>query len=153
LSRQHRAELAAKYPEQFSGENIGLDWPYGWHTLVSDVCAYAAERQIPVRWLQIKEKLASLRMHYEGGPLRANIITQNGVTSIIRDLGDARAIPGLQDKIMEAEKASLHTCCRCGTTDEALHPTPRRIDGWWLVGCDACMPLIEAYCALRWDRG
>lgn len=145
---QNRAELAARYPDQFSGPNIGLSWPDGWHALVVGVCAFAAEQQILVRWRQIKEKLAELRMYARGGSMPADITVSGGTVGIRQG---PRETASLRAKIKEAEEASRRTCCLCGTSDAAADVKRRVFDGWWLTACDACTPKIRAYHA--WAAG
>ncbi|MFA5940890.1 MAG: hypothetical protein WC809_16155 [Sinimarinibacterium sp.] len=147
-SVQNHAELAAQHTTQFSGDNIGLSWPDGWHGLVAKVCAYAAEQRITVRWFQIKEKFGSLRMHYKGGPLRADVNMSGRLISIEQESEGAHPIPGLHDQVKEAEAESLRTCCLCGTSEKVAQVKQRRFDGWWLTSCDACAVPIQAYCDL-----
>ncbi|MES0875357.1 hypothetical protein [Sinimarinibacterium thermocellulolyticum] len=147
-SEQNHAKLAARYPDQFSGENIGLSWPDGWHRIVANVCAYAHEHQFPVQWHQIKEKFGCLRMYYRGGPLRMEIERFGQVSSVEVKGKRARVMAGFHDQVQAAESKSLKTCCRCGTSDAASAVSRRPFNGWWLTSCDACAVVIQAYCDL-----
>ncbi|TJY56205.1 hypothetical protein E4T66_19775 [Sinimarinibacterium sp. CAU 1509] len=151
---EHDAELKARYPEQFQGQNLGLRWPDGWHTLVAGVCAYVAEHGIPVRWHQIKEKFGELRMYAEGVALRAEFQSADGATSFTSagEEGSVPAAPTLEAKIREAQTASLQTCSRCGATDPSAQVTRRVLAGWWFTACDRCVPDIHAYVALPRDQ-
>lgn len=146
--REHCAELEARYPEQFAKADLGVSWADGWHAIVAGVCAYAAEREIPVRWRQIKEKLGGLRMYAHGGPMPVDISTPEGVIAATPAPKGPRTNADLYAKIKEAEAASLRTCCLCGTTDAAADAKQRTFNGWWLTACDACAGLIQAYCDL-----
>lgn len=135
------AELKALYPSLFAGEMISCDWPDGWHLLVRSVCAFAHEHHPQVQWLQIKEKYASLRMHYQGGPLRMDLHTCDRLVSQNFDVGDFQSLPRLQAVIDEAEKRSRETCCLCGGSGVAI----RKMSGWMMAVCEQCAPLIDEF--------
>lgn len=151
---EYNAELKARYPGQFQGTNLGLCWPDGWQSLVADVCAYAAEHGIPVRWQQIKEKFGELRMYGEGGGRRRDVHLDGGVLPFARSGSDgpAQTTLALEAKIREAQTASLRTCSRCGTADASAQVNRRVLAGRWFTACDRCDPEIRAYVALPRDQ-
>lgn len=103
-------EMRSLYPGQFAGPIISLDWPGGWHGIVSRVCQQVAMAHPGVRWVQIKQKLGGLRMYYRDEPLRS----------------DAAA---LNDLIRVAVQQSLKTCELCGEFGDKVmrHSIRRRI--------------------------
>lgn len=144
-ANQNRTELAARYPDQFSGENVSLTWPDGWHALVVGVCACADASRIPVRWHQIKQKFGELRMYTQGCSMPADISVHESGRAVGPAPEVRRGNASLGARIKEAEEASRWTCCLCGASDAAAHVKRRASDEWSFTACDACTPKIRAY--------
>lgn len=114
LYRHERANMAAlkqRFPQQFSGPDPYWNYscPDGWYSLVERVCRTAHERQLPVVWVQIKEKFGGLRMYRAGQAPRIDFISEDGIASVRPDTAEAVGL-----LIREAEEESYRTCMRCG---------------------------------------
>lgn len=148
----HVAELKALYPSQFSGPMTSCDWPDGWHSIVLDVCGFAAKTRPETRWLQIKEKYAGLRMYYAGGSFRADLRGTDGLVSVLMPREGEQAAPEFQEMVTRSEALSLKTCCLCGAHDEGARVECRKFTSWLLTACERCLPLITAYRALPYEE-
>lgn len=138
--KRHLLLMKQRHPSQFEGQSISLAWPDGWHPLVERVCAALHARDPQVRWVQIKEKYGSLRMYFAGQPFRADVVIEHkGLLSFYSRERDRSHDPVLA-LIMDAEKESLKTCCRCSAPGHA-----HIFEGWVLTVCEACTPIIQAY--------
>lgn len=117
-----RAALKARFPRQFDCQHIGQDWPDGWQGLVTQVCEQVHHSGLDIRWVQIKEKFAGLRM-YRTRPIEA-----------------AAALARIDALIGDAQSQSERTCCKCSGPAQQI-----QMDSWWLTLCSACLPPVEIY--------
>ena len=155
--------LRDRYPYQFARTfEYGLSIETGWITIIESACAQidlALEegnaRKQNFSWLQIKEKLGSLRMYWDRGwsvpeslqPLAAEYLPEfdyeEGVSETEMDLvtqAIAKVVMVPEDvtlriqKIIDAaeEQASI-TCQICGAPGNRKQLDG---DGWVVVGCE-----------------
>ena len=132
--------MKLRYAKQFDCDSISRAWPDGWQHLVDRVCAAIQTSGQDLRWVQIKEKYGGLRMYFEHQPSRTDLMLATGqIFSFYSDERD-RTLDGVLAIIIDMEKDSLKTCCRCGYPGEG-----RLFDGWILTVCEVCAPIIEEY--------
>lgn len=136
--KQNRQQLSTRFPSQFAGAHIGHDWPDGWHALVEEACLRVAQSGDDAYWVQIKEKFGGLRLYLEGGPIRADIQTQDGPVCITVTDG-MRTSLSLHEQIDAIEKRSFETCVCCG----GLGRLSQR-GGWLITLCPPCGKAFDA---------
>lgn len=136
-SKAHLEQLRAQYPNHFSTTpNGGFAWPDGWHALVADACENVAFYSPSLRWIQIKEKFAELRMYYVDGPMLADDVSQ--MKTIIRIDGTFPDRSMVDPLIDLATRRSTETCMGCGRYGS------RKLDnGYVLTACDYCFEQRE----------
>ncbi len=139
------ASVRALYPAQFSGPFNNWGWPDGWHSIVLEVCAFAAHHRPETRWLQIKEKYGSLRMYYAGGGFRVDLRASEGLASALMPGRGAQPAAEFKDIVVRAEARSLKTCSLCGTHEEAARVERRSFCNWLITSCERCVPVITEY--------
>jgi hypothetical protein len=114
------AKLKSRYSYLFAGQHLEHDIAPGWLAIVEELChqideALAEDEKPAVHFLQIKEKLGSLRAYLKFLPVRIDIVGTGGE----RLSGDKAAAPDIASRltpfVIEAEEKSFRTCEFCGT--------------------------------------
>lgn len=138
-SKANLAAMKLRFPKQFDCQHIGRDWPDGWNHLVTRVCETADESGLPIRWIQVKEKWAGLRLYWQGQPFRMDFVSPEGRGSFHHGEVDPAFNP-IRTLIAEMEEESLRTCAKCSAPGHEVN-----FSGWLLTVCDDCRPRIESY--------
>lgn len=166
MSDQHPpkslAELRAKYPYQFAGQNIGFCVPKGWLSGFAKLCAKVdqalGEDKRGFHWTQLKEKFGSARFYYGFGKHKADAHVDisspsAAVSSVIRAKGKDKDFEMVRDVIFkmvqDASEETKKACLVCGT-----HGELDRGDGYMLVLCavhKASRNLKDGWPAEIWD--
>ena len=115
------AKLKSRYSYLFAGEHLEHDIAPGWLAIVEQLChkidETLAEAERPaVRFLQIKEKLGSLRTYLKVLPARIDSVGAGGERLSGRPA--KAAAPDIASRlapfVSEAEEKSFQTCEFCG---------------------------------------
>lgn len=107
-------QLAKRYPEQFSEHHLDIQPVQGWILLFARLCAEVSQLAQNagghVQWLQIKDKLGSMRAHYKIAPVLDEVFAQ--------DLRDKVSV------LCEQARAASETCCQicCEKATRPAHP-------------------------------
>lgn len=122
-----------RFPYMFIGDQIELNFYKGWHPLLDKLCQdidqLLGEDKRAFHWLQIKEKLGTIRLYWRMNDLatttRLSVISTDG-TSADFEIGGAKRQSSHDAKeqvlrsaidtlIGEAETATSNICMACGS--------------------------------------
>ena len=116
------AQLEARFPYMFNGENIGFAYYRGWMPVVVQVCteidSILGDQGEHFHWTQIKEKFGTLRLYYAFGdqsPVTMDLQSPAGLQSI--RVQTAKPSPlglVLDDLVVQAQDATASICMVCG---------------------------------------
>lgn len=125
-------KLVTQFPDLFcTKQNLGFAWPNGWHHLVLEACEQVAAKAPDLRWVQIKEKFAGLRLYFVDGPMYMdNVASMTTAARIDGSSPDTAIAQPIIDAICQR---SMATCMGCG------NPGTRKIRTRVIyTACDAC---------------
>jgi hypothetical protein len=116
------AQLEARFPYMFNGENIGFAYFRGWMAVVVRVCteidSVLGDQREDFHWTQIKEKFGTLRLYYAFGtqsPVTMDFHSPAGLQSIRVQTGEPSPLGlVLDDSVVRAQDATASICMVCG---------------------------------------
>lgn len=142
-------DLKRKYSYMFSGQHIALSFYRGWHALLEQLCKdidlLLGEDKRDFHWVQIKEKLGTIRLYWRIEDLapatRLTVISSDGTSADFKIVGaKPRYSLEVEEQVLrenistlidEAEAATFHICMACGSPGKQ-----RRFRGYIVTLCD-----------------
>jgi hypothetical protein len=140
-TKVERARIIARFPWQFREKT---DWAYsfepGWLRLIERVCERVAEL-VPENerkyfgFSQVKEKYASGRFYFRGGPTYLDLYHEGGIQTVTVPDKEARGLnPGIAHRIQRTVRAAgdltSRMCQKCGARG-----TLRVVDRYYITLC------------------
>jgi hypothetical protein len=118
---------------------IPSDAPDGWFDILDGLFREigSALRRTPghkFEVIQVKEKLASLRVHFsldQASDITADILGPSGHIQIVNEVDGPALMDEIRALVAEASRRSTQTCQKCGSPG-----TRRDKRGWLVVLCD-----------------